>query len=97
MQISTVTSHEEHSELLASKESIISSQQSRIAKLEDLHTLAQNSALKFEAELSACQKLLAAAKTEKEVAHGKEEELRYVLAFDSYISKFFVLRRTDTP
>lgn len=53
-------------ELVASKESTVTSQQTRISRLEALHRLAQESALKCEAELDRCSAALSQAEADKQ-------------------------------
>jgi hypothetical protein len=64
-------------DLVASKESVITSNQARIARLEALHKLAQDSALKCEAELVSCHEGLSKAEEEKQRLRAEVHQSKY--------------------
>jgi hypothetical protein len=62
--------------LLASKESTITMNQMRISKLESLHRLAQESAVKCEAELVSCHEALSKAQVENQKLCAEAQQSR---------------------
>lgn len=63
-------------DLVARKESTITANQTRISKLESLHKLAQENALKCEAELFSCHEALSNAQAENEQLAAEAQQSR---------------------
>jgi septal ring factor EnvC (AmiA/AmiB activator) len=63
-------------ETVATKESMITANQTRISKLESLHKLAQESAMKCETELISCHKALSKTKAENEKLAAEAQQSR---------------------
>jgi hypothetical protein len=64
-------------DILASKESIIAANQTRIERLESLHRLAQDSATKCEAELLSCHDALARSQVDNQQLTAEVERSRW--------------------
>lgn len=64
--------------LLAVKESALTANQTRISKLEALHTLAQESAMKWEAELVSCHRALSQAQVDGQKLSAEAQHSRCV-------------------
>lgn len=70
-------------ELVAIKESATTNNHARIARLESLHKLAQDSALKCEAELVSCHEDLSKAEDEKQQLLAEVQQSKYATSFSA--------------